>query len=313
MAKSAKDLSARAARCGKVAVVYGGTSPEREVSLMSGARVLEGLLAAGVDAVGLDKDEQFVERLKRCDVERVFLILHGTDGEDGRVQGLLEELGMPYTGSGVLASALAMDKRRTKLLWRGLGLPTPDFGVAADAAERDVLVQRMGFPLFVKPVGQGSSVGASPAHNADAMDSAWQTARQFGDTVLLERFVNGAEYTVAILKGRALPVIRLEPARTFYDYEAKYADGAETRYHIPCGLSAAKEEEIKQLALAAFDALGAKDWGRIDLMLDRELNPWLLELNTAPGMTSHSLVPMAAQAIDIGFEELVLEILEGTL
>ncbi|MCB1741515.1 MAG: D-alanine--D-alanine ligase, partial [Gammaproteobacteria bacterium] len=252
-------------------------------------------------------------RLLEVQPDRVFLILHGRGGEDGRIQGLLESLGIPYTGSGVLGSALSMDKRRAKQIWQAVGLPTPIYEVVTNRAALDAAVARIGLPVFVKPVREGSSVGATPVRRADQLDTAWHAAAAADAEVLVEKLIEGHEYTVAILGGRALPVIRLEPCRDFYDYEAKYADDAGTRYHCPCGLSADEEAHIQSLCLQAFEALDGRGWGRVDLMRGEDGRVWLLELNTAPGMTGHSLVPMAAARIGLSFEELVLQITESTL
>jgi len=298
-------------RFGRVAVVYGGWSAEREVSLKSGAQVLAGLQRAGVDAVGIDAGRDILQVLAGGGFDRVFLILHGRGGEDGQIQGGLEVLGMPYTGSGVLGSALAMDKLRSKRFWAGSGFPTPHWRMLDSAAEADGAVESLGLPLMVKPTLEGSSIGMTKVTERGGMAAAWERAREFGD-VLAERFVDGPEITVSLLGDEALPAIRLETPRDFYDYEAKYeADG--TRYHLPSGLPEAQEQRCRELSLAAFRALGGGGWGRVDLMLDPVGEPWLIEANTAPGMTDHSLVPMAAAHAGIGFDELVVRILAQTL
>jgi D-alanine-D-alanine ligase len=299
-------------RFGKVAVLYGGTSAERKVSLAGGVAVLEALRARGVDAVGIDVGRGIVPQLEALAPDRVFIVLHGPGGEDGTLQGALEFLGLPYTGSGVLASALAMDKMRTKQLWLGLGLPTAGFAVLEADTDWQRSLDSLGGVAMVKPTREGSSIGMARAATAEELAAAWRAAAALGDEVIAEAWLSGAEYTVAILDGEALPPIRLETDRRFYDYEAKYlAD--DTRYLCPCGLPPEREEELKALSLAAFDSLGCSGWGRVDLMLDGSGNFQLLEVNTVPGMTDHSLVPMAAKALGIGFDELVIRILAGTL
>lgn len=299
-------------RFGKVAVLYGGTSAERKVSLAGGVAVLEALRARGVDAVGIDVGRGIVPQLEALAPDRVFIVLHGPGGEDGTLQGALEFLGLPYTGSGVLASALAMDKMRTKQLWLGLGLPTAGFAVLEADTDWQRSLDSLGGVAMVKPTREGSSIGMARAATAEELGAAWRAAAALGDEVIAEAWLSGAEYTVAILDGEALPPIRLETDRGFYDYEAKYlAD--DTRYLCPCGLPPEREEELKALSLAAFDSLGCSGWGRVDLMLDGSGNFQLLEVNTVPGMTDHSLVPMAAKALGIGFDELVIRILAGTL
>lgn len=299
------------ARLGHVAVVYGGWSAEREVSLKSGAQVLAGLQRAGVDAVGIDAGRDILQVLATGGFDRAFLILHGRGGEDGQLQGGLEVLGLPYTGSGVLGSALAMDKLRTKRFWAGSGFPTPHWRILDSAEDAVSAADSLGLPLMVKPTLEGSSIGMTKVTDAGQMIEAWQRAREFGD-VLAERFIDGPEITVSLLGDRALPAIRLETPRDFYDYAAKY-EADSTRYHLPSGLPAAQEQRCQELALASFHALGGRGWGRVDLMLDVVGEPWLIEANTAPGMTDHSLVPMAAAHAGIGFDELVVRILEQTL
>ena len=299
-----------AQRFGKVAVLHGGDSAEREVSLASGGGVLAALRAAGVDAHGVDTGADVLDRLREGGFDRAFIVLHGRGGEDGTIQGALDTIGMPYTGSGVLGCALAMDKRRTKLVWRALGIPTPDFHLVRNEAELSAAIAALGFPVFVKPVHEGSSVGMAPAHDEESLHRAWFDAAAHDPEVLIERRIDGPEYTVSILGREVLPIIRLEPARTFYDYEAKYADGAGTRYHCPCGLDRESEARLARLSLEAFDAVGASGWGRLDLLCDANGEPWFIDVNTAPGMTSHSLVPMAAAAAGLSFEQLVVRILE---
>jgi len=293
---------------GRVVVLYGGWSAERPVSLESGAAVLAALRRRGVDAHGLDVGRDVLERLAGGHFDRAFLALHGRGGEDGVIQGALEVLGLPYTGSGVLASAVGMDKRRTKMLWQAEGLPTPAYRLLARKSDLAAVAHALGFPVMVKPVHEGSSIGLARANDPGDLRQAWLAARAFDAEVIAERWVSGEEYTAAVLGRRVLPLIRLVSARGFYDYQAKYQDDR-TQYLCPCGLAPEAEAEIGALALAAFDAVGASGWGRVDLLLDGDGRPWLLEINTAPGMTSHSLVPMAARAAGMSFEELVLRIL----
>lgn len=293
-------------RMGRVALLQGGWSAEREVSLSSGGQVLAALRNLGVDVTPFDPSERPLDELKAYD--RAFVILHGRGGEDGVIQGALEALGLPYTGTGVLGSALGMDKRRTKLLWRGLGLPTPGFASLRHDTNWGAVIAELGSPLMVKPSREGSSIGMAKVNTVAELAAAYAAAADFDDEVIAESWISGGEYTVALLNGRALPVIRLETPHAFYDFEAKYrAD--DTRYHCPCGLSAAEEGELQILALDAFAAVGGQGWGRVDIMRDGDGRPWLLEVNTAPGMTDHSLVPMAARAAGLSFEELVWQIL----
>ncbi len=304
-------MSVQAKDFGKVAVLLGGTSAEREVSLKSGQAVLDALRSRGVDAHALDACERVIENLKAGGFDRAFIALHGRGGEDGVIQGALELIGLPYTGSGVLASALGMDKQRTKQLWLGAGLPTPDFRVLH--AEEDALAagKALALPLMVKPALEGSSIGMSKVHRAEDLPAAFRKAQGFGP-VLAEQFIHGEEYTVAVLGDEALPPIRLETTHDFYDFDAKYVAN-DTRYICPCGLNTADEAELKALALAAFRAVGACGWGRVDVMRDAQGRFWLLEINTVPGMTDHSLVPMAARAAGIDFAELVWRILALSL
>jgi D-alanine-D-alanine ligase len=297
-------------RFGKVAVLLGGKSAEREVSLKSGSMVLKALRSKGVDAHAFDPKEKDFAALEKERFERVFIALHGRFGEDGTVQGILEWLGIPYTGSGVLASALAMDKLRTKRIWAAEGLPSAPYAVLTQDSDLTAVSRKLGVPLFVKPAREGSSVGMSKVKRAADLDEAFTLAVNYDPVVIAEKFIDGPELTAAILGEEVLPVIRIETPREFYDYEAKYiAD--DTRYLIPCGLAKAKEKQIQAMCLKAFKALGCRGWGRVDLMLDRRGKPYLLEINTAPGMTDHSLVPMAARAIGISYEDLCVKILEG--
>ena len=287
----------------------GGKSAEREISLKSGAMVLNALRKGGVDAHAFDPRDSGLEALKQQGYARAFIALHGRFGEDGTVQGALEYLGIPYTGSGVMASALAMDKWRTKLLWHAAGLPTPAYRLMDARSDPAVLAARLGLPLMVKPAREGSSIGMSKVSSIEKIAPAYELAAGYDDVVIAERFIEGMELTAAILGDEPLPLIRLETPREFYDYQAKYfAD--DTRYICPCGLPADKERALQQTALEAFRVLGCSSWGRVDLMLDRDGNPQLLEVNTIPGMTDHSLVPMAARAKGISFESLAVRILD---
>ncbi|MDQ2069504.1 D-alanine--D-alanine ligase [Natronospira bacteriovora] len=303
---------ARISRLGRVAVLLGGDSAERAVSLRSGAAVLDALRSRGVDAHALDPAEDGLAPLLAGDFDRAFIVLHGRGGEDGSMQGALETLGIPYTGSGVLGSALAMDKLRSKRIWQGQQLPTPPYAVARGEADLTSAAETVGFPMFVKPSREGSSIGMSRVDDRAALDAAWREAAALDEQVLIERFVDGPEYTAAILGDRVLPMIRLETPNTFYDYQAKYESDS-TLYHCPCGLDAEREAALATLCLSAFEAVAASGWGRVDFMLDADGRPWLLEVNTVPGMTDHSLVPMAAAADGIPFDELVLRILETSL
>ena len=297
---------------GKVAVLLGGTSAEREVSLNSGNAVLAGLRRKGVDAHGVDiREPEDVIGLVQQGFDRAFIVLHGRGGEDGQIQGALQLLGIPYTGSGVMGSAIAMDKYRSKLVWKGLGMPTPPFQVLSEAEDL-ARAAELGFPLMIKPAHEGSSVGMSKVNDASQLDAAWQEAKKYDGLVIAEKWITGSEYTAAVLDGEPLPMIRLETPRDFYDYEAKYRSG-DTGYHIPCGLDESREAEAQRIAVQACDAIGVTGWGRVDLMMDEEVNFWLIEVNTVPGMTDHSLVPMAAKARGIDFDELVYRILHQTL
>lgn len=297
---------------GRVAVLYGGRSAEREVSLKSGAAVLKALQAAGVDAFGIDVGDDLLARLAEQQIDRAFIVLHGRGGEDGTVQGALECAGIPYTGSGVLASALAMDKLRTKQVWHSLGLPTPRHATLSSEHDCQQAAQDLGFPLIVKPANEGSSIGMAKVDDLAALLAAWQAAREFDSQVLVEQWISGPEFTVAVLADQVLPPIRLATNHAFYDYEAKYLSN-DTEYQIPCGLDAAKEAELRELTARACQALGVSGWGRADVMQDAQGKFWLLEVNTVPGMTDHSLVPMAAQAAGLDFTQLVLHVLAGTL
>src|SRR3989338_8789588 len=294
---------------GKVAVLFGGKSAEREVSLKSGTAVLAALRRSGVDAHAFDPAVQNLQALRDEGHERAFIALHGRFGEDGTVQGALELLGIPYTGSGVLASALGMDKWRTKLVWQASGLPVPDYALLEQQSNWQAVVHQLGLPLFVKPANEGSSVGISKVKELGELPGAFLTAVRHDKLVLAESFIGGGEYTVAILGEQALPVIKIEPANEFYDYEAKY-ERNDTRYLCPSGLRVAQEAEMQRMAKRSFALIGGQGWGRVDFLMDEAGRPYLLEVNTSPGMTDHSLVPMAARQAGMSFEQLVLRILE---
>ena len=297
---------------GKVAVLLGGRSAEREVSLKSGQAVLKALCAQGVDAHGIDAGPDVLEVLGKGGYDRVFIVLHGRGGEDGVLQGALETLGLPYTGGGVLASALGMDKLRAKQVWLGAGLPTPPFRLVDAATDPATVIADLGLPLAVKPACEGSSIGVSRVNQPAEFKAAWERAARCDASVLVEPWIGGGEYTGAVLQGEALPLIRLETPREFYDYEAKY-NADDTRYHCPCGLPPAQEAELQRLVLQAFKALAGYGWGRVDFLVDAQQRPWLLEVNTVPGMTDHSLVPMAARTVGLDFQALVWRILETSM
>jgi D-alanine-D-alanine ligase len=294
---------------GRVAVLFGGDSSEREISLLTGNAVLEALKKRGVDAHAFDPRDRSLAELAAGGFERVWIALHGPGGEDGTLQGALDYLGVPYTGSGVMGSAIGMDKLRTKRLALAVGVPTADFVVLRGAQDFDLALERLKLPLIVKPATQGSSVGMTRVDRAADLPAAFAAAARLETLVFAEPWITGKEYTVAILQDAALPSIRIETPRTFYDYEAKYFRD-DTRYFCPSGLSGPAEAHLASLALAAFDAVGASGWGRADFMMDGAGRPLLLEINTIPGMTSHSLVPMAARAVGIDFEELAWRVLE---
>jgi D-alanine-D-alanine ligase len=293
---------------GKVAVLMGGRSAERAVSLKSGERVLAALKAKGVDAHAFDPKERGIEALVGEHFDRAFVILHGRYGEDGTIQGALELLSIPYTGSGVLASALAMDKWHAKLVWQSCGIPTPRSELLGRDSDMQAVATRLGLPLMVKPANEGSSIGMTKVKSARELPEAYTLAANYDRVVIAEAFVDGVELTAGILGDQALPLIKLETPREFYDYEAKY-EAADTRYLIPCGLPPDAERIVQDEALFAFNTLGCSGWGRVDLMLDRSGKPYFLEVNTSPGMTDHSLVPMAARHAGLSFEDLCLRIL----
>ncbi|GAB1438118.1 D-alanine--D-alanine ligase [Providencia sp.] len=300
----------------KVAVLLGGTSAEREVSLQSGNAVLAGLRQAGIDAHPIDTKDFPVETLKQAGFDKVFIALHGRGGEDGTLQGLLEFLNLPYTGSGVMACALSMDKLRTKQLWQGAGLNVSPYVYLTKPQHAQMthqqmteMVQQLSLPLIVKPSLEGSSVGMSKVDSLEALPAALDLAFQFDETVLIEKWLSGPEYTVAVLGDKALPSIRIQPPGIFYDYEAKYLSD-ETQYFCPSGLDEQLESELTQLAMTAYQAVGCEGWGRVDVMQDSDGQFYLLEVNTSPGMTSHSLVPMAACQAGMDFSQLVVQILK---
>ncbi|MEO8718024.1 MAG: D-alanine--D-alanine ligase [Burkholderiales bacterium] len=296
---------------GKVAVLMGGKSAEREISLMSGTGVLKALRAKAVDAHAFDPSERDLADLKREGFARCFIALHGRGGEDGTVQGALAVMGIPYTGSGVQGSAIAIDKWRTKMIWQANRLPTPRYRVLGANDDWSAVATDLGLPLIVKPANEGSTLGLTKVTAASQLPAAYElAAKKYRDTALAESFVDGPEYTAGILGDTVLPLIRIEAPQGNYDYQNKYFSD-DTRYLCPSGLPAQEEDKLKALSLAAFSILGCSGWGRVDLMLDAAGNPWLLEVNTSPGMTDHSLVPMAARAAGLSYEDLCLKILEG--
>ncbi|MBI2509020.1 MAG: D-alanine--D-alanine ligase [Betaproteobacteria bacterium] len=295
---------------GKVAVLMGGKSAEREISLMSGKSVLAALRSKGVDAHAFDPAERDLTELKRDGYVRCFIALHGRGGEDGTVQGALEVLGLPYTGSGVMGSAIGMDKWRTKMIWLANGLPTPRYRILTGSEDWKAVATDLSLPLIVKPANEGSTLGLTRVNSVSQLPGAYElAAKQYRDIALAEQFIDGPEYTASIVAGEALPLIRIEAPQGNYDYQNKYFTN-DTKYHCPCGLEPAEEDGLKALALQAFRLVGCCSWGRVDLMLDAQRRPWLLEVNTIPGMTDHSLVPMAARAQGISFEKLVVKILD---
>ncbi|HKY02610.1 MAG TPA: D-alanine--D-alanine ligase [Burkholderiales bacterium] len=294
---------------GKVAVLFGGPSSEREISLMSGQAVLQALRARGVDAHAFDPATRPLSDLAVESFQCAFIALHGRFGEDGTVQGALETMDIPYTGSGVMASALAMDKWRTKMLWLQGGLPTPAYRVLNANTDWAKVIADLGAPVMVKPVHEGSSIGISKATDAATLESAYAVAAALDDVVIAEQFITGAELTAAVLGEQPLPLVRIEAPSGNYDYQNKYFSD-ETRYLCPSGLPADLEARIQKIALEAFKLLGCRGWARADVMLDAKNQPWLLEMNTSPGMTGHSLVPMAAREAGIEFEDLCLRILD---
>jgi D-alanine-D-alanine ligase len=300
-----------AAKCGKVAVLMGGDSAEREVSLNSGNAVYQALQAAGVDAIEVDLKARSFHQLADLKVDRVFNVLHGRGGEDGTIRAVLDFLGIPSTGSGVCSAALTMDKVLTKKVIRCSGIPTPDFIELRSEADCERLLSEFGLPVFVKPVLEGSSIGMTPVHHADKLFPAWKTARRFG-AVFAEKFISGSEYTAGFIGDQVLPLIKLETPNEFYDYDAKYLAN-DTVYSCPCGLDDSSIEAINAIVFETIQATGVRDWGRVDLMIDQDNQPWVIEVNTVPGMTDHSLIPMAGRAAGLEMPELVVKILEATL
>lgn len=311
VAANKKDIGSHAMRAsaGRIAVLMGGTSAEREISLLSGNAVLNGLRNKGVNAFAVDAGDQLIDQLMHEKIDKVFNMLHGRGGEDGTLQGLLEMMGIPYTGSGVLASALSMDKIKTKMLWSAVGLPTPRSSVLTAESDWDGLVSEMG-ELVVKPSHEGSSIGMSMVKTAADLKAAYEKASRYDTEVMAEQRIIGAEFTVPVIHGRVFPAIEMRTHHEFYDFDAKYLAN-DTQYFCPAPLSAEKTAELQDICLRAFVAVGARDWGRIDVMQDKAGQFWLLELNTVPGMTDHSLVPMSAAALGISFEDLVVHILDG--
>ena len=296
---------------GKVAVLMGGKSAEREISLMSGKCVLAALRSKGVDAHAFDPAERDLTELRRDGYARCFVALHGRGGEDGTVQGALEVLGLPYTGSGVMGSAIGMDKWRTKMIWLANGLPTPRYRILSGRDDWKAVAADLGLPLIVKPANEGSTLGLTRVNSVSQLPEAYElAAKKYHDMALAEQFIDGPEYTASIVAEETLPLIRIEAPQGNYDYQNKYFTD-DTKYHCPCGLEPAVEDRLKALALQAFRLVGCVGWGRVDLMLDSQGRPWLLEVNTIPGMTDHSLVPMAARAAGIAFEDLCVRILES--
>ena len=295
---------------GKVAVLMGGKSAEREISLMSGNGVLKALRSKGVDAHAFDPAQRDVFDLKREGFARCFIALHGRGGEDGTIQGALEMLDIPYTGSGVMGSAIGMDKWRTKMVWIANGIPTPRFRILGEKENWASVARELGLPLIVKPANEGSTLGLTKVTAAKHLPEAYELATQkYKDIALAEQFIDGPEYTASVLGEEALPLIRIEAPKGNYDYQNKYFTD-DTKYHCPSGLPEKKERELQALTLQAFRAVGCRGWGRVDIMLDAKKKPWLLEVNTSPGMTGHSLVPMAARAVGISYEDLCVKILE---
>ena len=295
---------------GKVAVLMGGKSAEREISLMSGNGVLKALRSKGVDAHAFDPAQRDLYELKQEGFARCFIALHGRGGEDGTIQGALEMLGIPYTGSGVMGSAIGMDKWRTKMVWIANGIPTPKFRILSEKENWAAVAKALGLPLIVKPANEGSTLGLTKVTKVKQLPEAYELAtKKYKDIALAEQFIDGPEYTASVLGEEALPLIRIEAPKGNYDYQNKYFTD-DTKYHCPCGLPKKKEAELQELTLRAFRAVGCRGWGRVDIMLDKRNKPWLLEVNTSPGMTGHSLVPMAARAVGISYEDLCVKILE---
>jgi len=305
-------MTSQMAKFGTVGVLYGGTSSEREISLLTGEAIIQALKNQGIDTVAIDVQDNLIKSISNAQLDRAFIALHGPGGEDGTLQGALEYLGIPYTGSGVMASALAMDKVRCKQIWKGIGLPTTDFASLNKATDWQETMDLLGGCLVVKPACEGSSMGMSIAESAEQLKQAWELASQYDAKVLAEPRLMGEEYTVAILGDQALPSIRIRTNATFYDYEAKYLSD-KTQYFCPSGLDVSREAELAELSINAFKSIDGKGWGRVDVMTDLNGEFFILEVNTVPGMTSHSLVPMAGKAAGLEFEALVYSILEESL
>ena len=297
---------------GRVGVLCGGMSAEREVSLLSGKRVTESLSRSGIDVISIDVTTDFLQQLPRYELKRALIMLHGPGGEDGILQGALEFYGLPYTGSGVLSSAAAMDKLHTKNFWQGVNISTPRFSLLDETTDWSKTLKVLGGEIMVKPSREGSSLGMSRANNPASLKEAWELASQLDETVIAEQWIEGAEYTIAILGKEVLPPIKLETSNTFYDYSAKYLS-ADTIYKHPCELDEEKEEYLMRLAIKSFESLGCSGWGRVDVMTNLYGDFFVLEVNTVPGMTDHSLMPMAAAAAGYNFDELVLKILNSSL
>jgi D-alanine-D-alanine ligase len=302
----------QASEFGKVAVLMGGESAEREISLESGQAVHAALCSVGIDAHAIDFNKNEFQQLISNNFDHVFIALHGRGGEDGTIQGALDSVGLPYTGSNVLGSALAMDKVLSKTIWRDSGIPTPDALELNRTSNWEEVAQRLNLPIMVKPVREGSSVGASKVTRTEDLSSAWEQANQFDDRVMAESWIEGDEYTISIVGNTVLPMIKLETKRDFYDYQAKYEDD-DTKYICPCGIDESMEETLGELSLRASQLLGVSGWSRVDLMIDGNNKAWLIEVNTVPGMTSHSLVPMAARQAGLSFDELVVQILATSM
>ncbi len=294
---------------GKVAVLMGGWAAEREVSLNSGKAVLAGLLEKGVDAHGIDVDRDIIDVLKEKKIDLVFNMLHGRGGEDGELQGTLEILEIPYTGCGVMASAISMDKLMTKRIWTGSGMPTPAFEILSEDSNFSNVVEKLGLPLIVKPAQEGSSIGMSKVNEASQLKAAFEVAAEYDSIVFAEQWITGKEFTITVIGDEVLPPIRLEAQSDFYDYDAKYTSH-DTQYFCPCGLDEEAEKTLKLLSKKAFEIVGGTGWGRVDVMQDNMGTFWLIEVNTVPGMTDTSLVPMSAKEHGWSFADLTCEILK---
>ena len=307
-----KKYDGNAEQFGKVAVIYGGNSAEREVSLKSGDSVLNALKSAGVNAIGIDSKDGYITHLLDGSFDRAFIMVHGKGGEDGKMQAILEELNIPYTGSDFAASAVSLNKSITKKIWQNSGIPTPRFYELNEHSDWDGIFRNLEGKVFIKPSSEGSSIGMSIATSAEQLKNGYLEASKFDSTVLAEKYINGEEYTVGIIGRNPLPVVKIKVNNDFYDYEAKYVSN-DTQYFCPSELDLKKEQQLKSIAMSAFDNLGCSGWGRVDILLDKLGNIFLLEINTVPGMTDHSLIPLAARAVGLNFEELVLEILMQTM